>query len=300
MGKPALFPEGHFYSPVVDTDEAERDKARIWPGLRDIPGINMQEDAHRRLLSGDFPTLLTGYVYPDDGPADEDLSFYYERNSQFGWLDSRALFCLMQMIRPARIIEVGSGYSSLLMSDVNARFLEGRTQISCIEPYPRPFLVRGADSGSFTLIRQRVQEIDPALFDTLVDGDILFIDSSHVCKTGSDVTHLFLNVLPKLAPGVYVHVHDVFLPEDYRQDWVLDENRCWNEQYLLQALLAENPNFEVVFGSYYAYRRFPELVSAATGLPPFGGSSFWFRRVAGTPQRELAGTPRSWLRRLFG
>lgn len=284
MGKPALFPEGHFYSPVVDTDEIERDQARIWPGPRDLPGIDMREDAHRSLLADAFPALLADYAYPAEGPADEELSFYYESNSQFGWLDSRALFCLMRMIGPRRIVEVGSGYSSLLMSDVNERFLGGEARITCIEPYPRPFLETGAEAGRYALIKQRVQEVDPALFASLVDGDILFIDSSHVCKTGSDVTHLFLNVLPTLAPGVYVHVHDVFLPEDYLRNWVLDDNRCWNEQYLLQALLAENPNFEVAFGSYYAYRRFPDLVSAATGLAPFGGGSFWFRRCAGAPR----------------
>lgn len=296
MGKPALFPEGHFYSPVVDTEEVARDRARIWPGRLDVPGIDMQEEAHRRLLADDFPTLLGEYVYPRTGPADEELSFYYEENSQFGWLDSRALFCLMRMIRPKRIVEVGSGYSSLLMSDVNDRFLDGGTRITCIEPYPRPFLESGSGSGRYALVKQRVQEVDTALFESLCDGDILFIDSSHVCKTGSDVTHLFLEVLPRLANGVYVHVHDVFLPEDYREDWVLEENRCWNEQYLLQALLAENPNFQVVFGSYYAFRRFPELVSAATGLPPFGGSSFWFRRVEARPP----GRPAGWLSRLFG
>lgn len=299
MGKPALFPEGHFYSPVVDTDEAGRDSARIWPGHLDVPGIDMQEEAHRKLLAIDFPTLLAEYVYPRTGPADEELSSYYEENSQFGWLDSRSLFCLMRMIRPRQVVEVGSGYSSLLMSDVNDRFLGGNTRITCIEPYPRPFLETGSQAGRYALVKQRVQEVDTALFDGLADGDILFIDSSHVCKTGSDVTHLFLNVLPKLAPGVYVHVHDVFLPEDYRQDWVLEENRSWNEQYLLQALLAENPNFEVVFGSYYAYRRFPELVSAATGLPPFGGSSFWFRR-RGNGAGGAGRGKRGWLHRLFG
>jgi hypothetical protein len=123
-----------------------------------------------------------------------------------------------------------------------------------------------------------VQEVNVDVFDQLEEDDILFIDSSHVCKTGSDVTHLFLNILTRTKPGVYVHIHDIFLPDDYPADWVINDNRSWNEQYLLHALLAENPNYEVVFGSNYAYRRFPELVAAATGLDAFGGGSFWFRR----------------------
>lgn len=284
MGKPALFPEGHFYSPVVDTDEVARDQERVWGGLRDLPGIDMRDETHRRLLTGGFAVLLRDYDYPQAGPPDEELTFFYECNSQFRWLDSRALFCLMRMIRPTRIVEVGSGYSSLLMAEVNERFLGGDTRITCIEPYPRPFLATGSQAGRFSLLRQRVQDVDAAVFENLADGDILFIDSSHVCKTGSDVTHLFLNVLPRLAPGVYVHVHDIFLPEDYRRNWVIEDNRSWNEQYLLQALLAENPNFEVIFGSHYAHRRFPDLVLAATGLPISNGGSFWFRRSGGTPR----------------
>ena len=278
MGKPALFPVGHFYSPVVDTEEIVRDADRLWPGLECIPGIDMRESRHRVLLTGHFPTLLKEYDYPLEGPADEELTFYYERNSQFSWLDSRSLFCLMRMLRPARLVEVGSGYSSLLMSDINERFLDGATEIHCIEPYPRPFLEKGARAGRYKLLTTRVQDTDIGLFGELEHGDILFIDSSHVCKTGSDVTHLILKVLPQLNPGVYIHVHDVFLPVDYPKDWVINENRSWNEQYLLQALLAENPNFEVIFGSSYAYHRFPDLVSAATGQPAYGGGSFWFQR----------------------
>ena len=298
MGKPALFPEGHFYSPVVDTDEAGRDRARIWPGFRDIPGIDMQEENHRRLLSNDFPTLLEEYVYPEDGTDDDDLSVFHQGNSQFGRFDSRILFCMLRMLRPRRIIEVGSGFSSLLMGDVNERFLGGEADITCIEPYPRPFLERDARAGRHRLLRQRVQEVHPSLFQELGEGDVLFIDSSHVCKTGSDVTLLFLDVLPRLAPGVHVHVHDIFLPEDYRQDWVLEENRSWNEQYLLQALLTENPNFEVVFGARYAFRHLPALVAAATGLEPCSGGSFWFRRTRG-PERGRSDR-RGWVRRLLG
>ncbi|MBC7989986.1 MAG: class I SAM-dependent methyltransferase [Luteimonas sp.] len=282
MSKPALFPEGHYYSPVVDTDEACRDAGRIWPGLQAIPGIDMQEERQRRLLADHFPALLRHYAYPRDGPPDEEVDFFYERNSQFAWFDSRALFCLLQIIRPRRVVEVGSGYSSLLMSDVNERFLAGAARICCIEPYPRPFLEQGDRAGLYELLKRRVQDVDISVFTDLGEGDLLFIDSSHVCKTGSDVAHLYLNVLPRLKPGVYIHVHDVFLPEDYRQDWVVDENRSWNEQYVLHALLAENPNFEVIFGSHYAFRRFPELIASALGTAPYGGSSFWFRRRGGS------------------
>lgn len=279
MNQPALFPDGHFYSPVVDPAEVLADKARIWRGGLQVAGIDLREDWHRHLLTDHFPKLLLDYDYPLEGPADDDLSFYYEHNSQFRWMDSRSLFCLLRIIRPRRLVEVGSGYSSLLIDDVNRRFLGGSLDLTCIEPFPRPFLEKGAAAGNYRLLKHRVQDVDPAIFTGLRSGDVLFVDSSHVCKTGSDVTYLFLQVLPLLAPGVYIHVHDIFLPDDYPEEWVVRENRSWNEQYLLQALLIGNAQFEVIFGSNFAHWRFPELVSLASRQPSHEGGSFWIRRT---------------------
>jgi hypothetical protein len=121
------------------------------------------------------------------------------------------------------------------------------------------------------------------LFDTLQAGDILFIDSSHVAKTGSDVNRLFFDVLPRLAPGVRIHIHDIFLPHEYPQEWVLQDNRSWNEQYLVRALLMYSVGFRVVFGCSYAYYRFPEDVARALALPSgrgFAGGSLWIERLA--------------------
>jgi hypothetical protein len=119
-----------------------------------------------------------------------------------------------------------------------------------------------------------------ATFEELGPGDVLFIDSSHVSKTGSDVTWLYLSVLPRLRCGVRVHVHDIWLPHDYPREWVVRRGYYWNEQYLLQALLARNANvFRVRFGCNYANLRFPDLVTRALGFTTrvgFGGASFWF------------------------
>ncbi|MEO8801981.1 MAG: hypothetical protein ABI304_11880, partial [Rudaea sp.] len=119
-------------------------------------------------------------------------------------------------------------------------------------------------------------------FTALESGDVLFIDSSHVAKTGSDVNYLYFEVLPRLAPGVRVHIHDIFLPHDYPREWVLDENRSWNEQYLLRALLMHSKGFRVIFGCSYAFWRFPELVRTALAHPnghAFAGGSFWIERI---------------------
>jgi predicted O-methyltransferase YrrM len=274
---------GHFYSPIVDAESARVDAARIWPRNPTLHGIDFNDAFQRRLLAGVFPRLIGDYAYSDDGPDDDAVTAYYENNGQFSHLDSRAAFCLLRHLKPRRIVEVGSGYSTLLMQDVNRRFLGGACQITCIEPYPRPFLLR----GDIDLIRKRVQDVPLDFFAELGPGDVLFIDSSHVCKTGSDVAYLLLEVLPRLRPGVLIHVHDIFLPGDYPQQWVLDVEISWNEQYVLQALLTQNRGYRVVFGSAYAAQHFAPEVNALVGRHiPLGGSSLWIERQ---PHRMLFG-----------
>ncbi len=274
-------PNGHFYSPVCDPAELKKRAAELWPESPPLPiGIDFRPDRHEEILRNWFPRHYLAYDYPETGAQDSELTSFYTRNSQFSWLDARALFVLLRELRPARIIEVGSGYSSLLMADVNRRFLDGAIDIRCIEPYPRPFLTRGVP-GIREVIVERVERVAPALFESLQAGDMLFIDSSHVSKTGSDVNTLFFDVLPRLKSGVIVHVHDIFLPAEYLREWVLDENRSWNEQYLLRALLMHSEVWEVLFACNYAALHHREALSVALGVPVdkvFGGGSFWMRR----------------------
>src|SRR4029077_19197551 len=122
--------------------------------------------------------------------------------------------------------------------------------LMCIEPFPQKFL-RAGFPGLQSLMERKVQDVDLNFFSQLQSGDILFIDSSHTVKIGGDVNYLFLEVLPRLNPGVIVHVHDIFLPFDYRRDWVMDELRFWTEQYLLQAFLMFNSDFEVLMANHY-------------------------------------------------
>ena len=153
--------------------------------------------------------------------------------------------------------------------------------ITCVEPHPRPFLARGVP-GVTRLLRTRVQEVPLQLFETLAPGDVLFIDSSHVAKTGSDVNTLLFDVLPRLTPGVRIHVHDIFLPHDYPKPWALEDNRSWNEQYVVRALLMFSSGFRVIFGSSYGFWRFPAEVRAALAHPrgvACGGSSLWVERT---------------------
>ncbi len=280
MARRPAHANGHFYSPIVDTDDIEARRAAIWPASPQVLGVDFNDASQQHILDVEFPRFMPDYDYPEEKPGWLEDHRYYTRNSQFSWLDSRTLFVLLRAWRPRRVIEVGSGYSSLLMADVNQRFLADSCEITCIEPYPRPFLKAGVP-GLSGLVEAQVQDVPLTTFDALESGDILFIDSSHVAKTGSDVNWLYFEVLPRLKPGVRVHIHDIFLPHDYMPEWVIGENRSWNEQYLLRAMLMYSTGFRVVFGCSYAFHRFPDRVVAALAHPKghgFAGGSFWIER----------------------
>jgi hypothetical protein len=241
-----------------------------------VLGIDFRDDAQLALLREAFPKFLAEFDYPI-GPTG-DARAYYQENTQFGGLDARALFVMLRSLAPARVIEIGSGWSSLLTADVNRRFFGGRIDVTCIEPYPRPFLRAGVE-GLSRLVVERVQDVPPSTFEPLGRGDVLFIDSSHVSKTGSDVNHLVFEVLPRLKPGVVVHFHDVFLPDDYPEDWVIGDRRSWNEQYVLRALLMDSTAYEIVLAVHYMTRRHRDVVDAIVGARVPGGGSLWVRRT---------------------
>jgi hypothetical protein len=249
--------------------------SKLWPDSPVINGVDFNQSEQKQFLSDCVGKYACDFNYPDES---DTPGLFYCNNGQFNRWDSMILFALMRYVKPARIVEVGSGFSSTLMADINIQYFSGDIDIRCVEPYPREFLEAGI-TGINRLYKNKVQDVDVSVFKRLCSGDILFIDSSHVTKTGSDVNQLFFNVLPLLNKGVYVHVHDIFFPEDYKKDWVLGEGRSWNEQYLLQALLMYNSAFKVVFGANYALHAWPEVLHEIQGMAPVGGGSFWMRKI---------------------
>lgn len=271
------FPPGHFYSPIVDLDFVKKYEEVIWcpQKEKDLLGFDINREGQIELLKTKFSEYLKDFDYPMECPSQ---SGYYQSNGMFSGLDARALFVMIRMFRPKNIIEIGSGFSSLLTMDVNHRFLNGQADIQMIEPYPPTFLEPLVEKYGATLHKMAVQDVPLEIFERLKENDILFIDSAHVAKTGSDVNHLFFNVLPRLSPGVVVHIHDIFLPDEYPKKWIFDENRSWNEQYLLRAFLMFNAYFNVLFGCHYAASRLKEDVISACG-ENYGGGSFWMQKV---------------------
>jgi hypothetical protein len=266
-----------FYSPVVDRGEALRDRERLWPDATpEPPGIDMRAEGQIALLEAIRP-IAGDFSYPHKVEERRHPYEFHEDNGLFEGLDARMWFCLARHLRPQRIVEVGGGFSTLLAADVNRRYFDGRIVFLCIEPSPANVLLTGVP-GLSKLLPFRVQEVPLRLFESLRKDDVLFIDSSHVSKTGSDVNFLCLEVLPRLAPGVLVHFHDVFLPGEYPVDWVLQRGYSWNEQYLVQALLIDSVGFEVVFGSWFASQCLAEHAQRVFGHR-HTGASLWLRRT---------------------
>ena len=201
------------------------------------------------------------------------------KNDFFNGFDAAVYYCLIRHLQPQRIIEIGGGYSTRIADTALARNQKGT--LTCIEPYPEDRLLEA--QLNIEIVDKRVEEIDLSFFSCLEANDILFIDSSHTVKFGSDVCYEFLEILPSLNPGVWIHVHDIFFPHDYPADWLLNRRLALNEQYLLEAFLSFNKEFQVALANYWlcldhtheAARLWPHALTAN-----YGASSLWMRRIA--------------------
>ena len=270
----------HFYQPIPDTQSLPE---TLWTRPSKLVGVDFNEAMQLDLLRRHFPKFRDEYGRFGTEPIDEETRFHLG-NQLFDDVDALVAYCMVRHFQPRLVIEVGSGFSSLILGEAVAK--NAGSSLICIEPYPRDFLRKGFP-GLQSLIEKKVQEIELDFFSKLKSGDILFIDSSHTVKIGGDVNYLFLEVLPRLKPGVIVHVHDIFLPFEYRRDWVLDEFRFWTEQYLLQAFLAFNSQFEVLMANNYLnYYHQDDLKTAFPNLTSWGGGSFWMRRRTAMPDAE--------------
>ncbi len=272
-------PPGHFYSPIPSSDEINRDEARIFgPPPRHLGGIDLADDAQLALLRS-FDTFYRELPFGPD--PREGLRYYYE-NPAYSYSDGIFLHCMIRHLRPSRIIEVGSGYSSCMILDTNDLHFDGAIETTFIEPYPELLesLLTDADRDRVRILPTRVQDVDLDEFARLESGDVLFIDSTHVSKIGSDVNWIVFEVLPTLAPGVHVHFHDIYYPFEYPQVWIR-EGRSWNEAYLLRAFLQFNAAFDIVLMSTYLQHNhrefFVEHMPLCLENP---GGNIWLRRTA--------------------
>jgi hypothetical protein len=193
---------------------------------------------------------------------------------------------MIRHLKPRRVIEIGSGNSSRVLYAALKKNLQGShcAEYSIVDPYPGEALQKMASSGNFTLHPSCVELLPYEFFDVLESGDVLFIDSGHVSKIGADVNYLYLEVLPRLKPGVIIHIHDICLPREYPESLYTSPTfrMFWTEAYILQAFLAFNSEFEVLLGMMWLQcnhgEKFLQIMNKLKTEEGWSGSSFWFRR----------------------
>jgi predicted O-methyltransferase YrrM len=241
------YPPGHYYNPLVDPRAIEPFADQVFDTTKkSVHGIDFRENAQLQLLE----ELLPSYREVPF-PVEQTPGFrYFLGNGIFSYSDGIFLYMLMRHFKPKRIIEVGSGHSSAVMIDTNERFLNNSVNLTFIEPYPERLysLLKDSDKTRNRIYELPIQQVPLSTFEELQAGDFLFVDSSHVSKTGSDVNFIFFEILPRLKSGVIIHFHDVFTPMEYPKSWVMKKD-VWfgfNEIYILRAFLMYNPEFEII------------------------------------------------------
>jgi len=270
----------NFYYPIPDTRTCKDD---LWEKSSKLMGLNLNDEKQLELLSlfmlkfkseyDDFPIYKTSIPYQ-----------YYLKNGSFDGIDGEILYSMIRYFKPSKIIEIGSGKSTYVSAQAilknKSEDNNYESELIAIEPYPNNILLSGFP-GLSRIIAKKVETVALEEFEKLQTNDILFIDSSHVLKIGSDVQYEYLEILPSLNKGVIVHIHDIFFPLEYPKEWIFEY--CWflNEQYLLQAFLAFNNSFEVLWAGRYLHLKYPhklEKAFSSYNRMEEKPGSFWIRR----------------------
>jgi len=272
--KIGVFPlVNHYYEPLYDMRGLD-----LGGEPRDLPGLDFRHEQQVALLSkfeaADMPEGL-------EKPASDDTK-YSLQNRNFGGGDADLWYNVIRHYKPARIVEIGSVHSTRVArlaiaknGAVNASYNCDHT---CIEPYEMPWL----EKLGIIIKREKLEDTDHAIFTDLGENDILFIDSSHMIRPGGEVLMEFLQIIPRLKPGVIVHVHDIFTPREYPARW-LKEPRFWNEQYLLEAFLSDNAEWDILLAGNYLAHAEPNAMEKACRYFKAGQhepGSFYMKRKA--------------------
>lgn len=270
-----VFPiRNHYYEPQFDNRTPKPDFSQD----RSLPGVDWN-------IPGQL-ALLERFVFSQelaDTPKQkpETLEFYFN-NGAFESGDAEYWYQVIRIIKPRRIFEVGSGNSTLMAINAIAQNQTDdpsyKCEHICIEPYEMPWL----EESGVSVVRSKVEDVELSFFSNLQENDILFIDSSHIIRPQGDVLFEYLELLPSLRKGVIVHIHDIFSPRNYPKQWLQDEVRFWNEQYLLEAFLTHNGSWKVVgalnFLHHNHYDKFKTVAPFVT--PEREPGSFYIQKIA--------------------
>jgi len=278
QGVKSIFRPGHFHSPVVDPINVAAYVARErTTEPHQVNGIEIDIMAMRQLWLEELPLTVKS---PIQAQKKEGQRYSYE-GGPFPWGDGISLRMIIGRFRPHQVVEIGSGFSSACMLDAAEELGIDNFRLLCIDPYPERLrsLLRPADFQRVSIVEAGIQDVAADIVDALSPNDILFIDSTHVLKTGSDVHYELFHLIPRLKPGVLVHFHDVPYPFEYPDKWIFDLNHSWNEAYMLRAFLMYNMQFKILFwGSLLARCYRQELTEEYPKFLNNPGSSIWLHR----------------------
>ncbi|WKT77736.1 class I SAM-dependent methyltransferase [Lysinibacillus fusiformis] len=269
------FENGHYYSPIPNLHEIKANEQSLFSKNQKIPGVKINEEDQLSLFT-DFLESIKSFhqmIHEKNGLR------YYIKNGFFEFFDAATLYSILKSFNPKRIIEVGSGFSSSVMLDTRDK-LNLNMELTFIEPFPDRLnhLLTEEDKEHSTIIISKVQDVHLDIFKNLDAGDILFIDSSHVSKIGSDVNYLIFEVLPELKEGVIIHFHDIFFPFEYPKEW-LYKGYYWNEAYILRSFLQYNKSFSIIYWNDFIYQTEQDKLKDEYLLidKSFGGS-IWIKK----------------------
>jgi len=267
---------GGWDSPIPSIDEIRKHNFNI-PLPEYLSGIDLNGNEQLNLLDS-FETFYSELPFTDK--KSDGFRYYYE-NGFYSYSDAIFLYCMIRHLKPQRIIEVGSGFSSSVTLDTNEQFMSNSINCIFIEPYPQRLesLLKSNDNEKVVIHKKRLQEIPLELFVELREDDILLIDSTHITKFNSDVNYIIHEILPVLAHGVHIHFHDIFYPFEYPQEWLLGGAVC-NEQYILRAFLEFNKEFKIVmFNTYLESMYETKIKNRFPLLYKNTGGSIWLKRI---------------------
>ena len=268
----------HYYEPMV----IPGDLRRPLTDPRTIRGLDLNLPEQLQILEAfkvddGVDAVLARLPLEREG-AD---SFYYH-NEWFESGDAEFLFHMVRHFKPRNIVEIGGGYSTLMARHAIQKNIDADAAYACHHVCIEPFEQQWLEQTGAVVIRDRVEVADAKLFSALQKNDLLFIDSSHVIRPQGDVLFEYLELLGTLNSGVIVHVHDIFTPRDYPEQWVLNDAKLWNEQYLLEAFLAYNSEFRVIGALNYLWHNSREELARVCPVlaqdPDREPRSFWFVR----------------------
>lgn len=236
------YPPGHFYSPIPDPKEIDIYSTAQKLSEPHFPDINFRHEEQLTLAK----ELCNYYAELPFKDSNARTTRYQFDQSYFCYADAIFLYSFLRHFRPKNIIEIGSGYSTAVMLDTIEKFKLNETYIRCIEPFPERLkgLLREGDAHRLNIIEDRAQNCIE-LLKQLEPSDLLFIDSSHVCKFGSDVHFYLFQLFPIVKPGVFIHIHDIFKYFEYPRKWIND-GRYWNESYIMRAFLSCNNCYDII------------------------------------------------------